>query len=181
VVRRLAVLALAGCVLAGCGGSKEPKSDPTPATVGPSSPSPSPTAAPTLPDAARANTKAGAIAFVRFYIDAFNHAQATGDTSMLALLEGPACRSCREVRQSIEHTYRAGGHAVGGALSIDGQEIHRSVGRQWVVDVAGHFSPSTIYASAGATPQHDKGGSTAASFFVRFNDGWEVVRWTRAT
>jgi hypothetical protein len=134
-----------------------------------------------MPEAAKANTKAGAIAFVKFYVTAFNHAQATGDTAPLATLEAKGCVSCRDVRTAIEHTYRAGGHASGGQWVIDSSDAHRSVGRQWAVYLFSHFKPADTYPSANASPHHNPGGRAAATFFVRYNDGWKVLRWTRAS
>jgi hypothetical protein len=184
VLRRLAVLVLVlvGGLLAGCGGGADdpPSAGPSPSST-PTPTASAPPSAPVLPEAAKANTKAGAVAFVKFYVAAFNHAQATGDTKPLIALEGAHCNSCQKVREAIEGTYQAGGHAEGGTLAIDGSEVHRSIGKQWVVDIVGHFAPSRIYPSAGASPQADRGGKTAASFFVTFRDEWKVVRWTRAT
>ncbi len=69
---RLAAGLLAALVLGGCGGSPEPRPLPKPTT----SPSPSPSATPTppvLPQAAKAKTKAGAIAFARTFIETLNY------------------------------------------------------------------------------------------------------------
>ncbi len=74
-MRRVAVGAALVLALAGCGG--DPKADPPPSTTPTPTVSPSPSATPTvpaLPEAAKANTKAGAIAFVKYYVGLINHA-----------------------------------------------------------------------------------------------------------
>jgi len=85
-MRRFVVGAALVLLVAGCGG--DPKADPSPSTSPApsisSTPTPSP---PTLPDAAKANTKAGAIAFVKYYVELVNHAQATGDVGKLQSVE----------------------------------------------------------------------------------------------
>src|SRR4051794_697515 len=95
--------------LAGCGG--DPKADPSPS---PSVPSASPVsttpAPPALPEAAKANTKAGAIAFVKYYVQLINHAQATGDVAALAAVEDPGCSSCASGRRLLKKIYESGGH-----------------------------------------------------------------------
>ncbi|WP_211254680.1 DUF6318 family protein [Knoellia aerolata] len=96
-------LALAGCN----GGEEEPSASPTatsPSTpsVAASSASPSVTATPSpsttasinIPAAARANTDAGAIAFVRFWFDRVNEAFMTPNPSLIPALSSPSCRSC---------------------------------------------------------------------------------------
>lgn len=168
---------LAVGVLGGCGGT--PDAAPPPSSSAPPSASATPTA-PVMPDAARQNTKAGAVAFVKFYIAAFNHAQTTGDVSTLKTLGAKQCVSCNAVLRAIRRTYSAGGHSVGGDWIVEGQESRLSVGKMRAVYIAGHFEPSTNYTGAHGQPSHLKGAKIIASFFVRFSDGWKVMRWTRA-
>src|SRR6188472_1118800 len=85
-------------LLAGCGGSPEPK--PPPKTEPSTSPSPSATP-PVMPAAAKEKTKAGAIAFVRHYIGLINYTQATGSTAELAQSETSDCNTCRQSREAV--------------------------------------------------------------------------------
>jgi Family of unknown function (DUF6318) len=166
--------------LAGCGG--DPKADPSPT---PSSPATSPVSttpsAPALPDEAKANTKAGAIAFVRYYIALINHAQATGDVDALAAVEDPGCRSCISARQTLGDIYQSGGHIEGGALdaSIGGASPRPDL-KGWTVIVTARFGPQDVVRSDGAT--HLKGGRSLITFVVRHSEeSWTVLQWSRGS
>ena len=76
-------LVAAGLLLSGCGGdSPEPKPLPKDSK---SSPSASPSATPPeMPAAAKKKTKAGAIAFVRHYVELINYAGRSGEPRPLA-------------------------------------------------------------------------------------------------
>jgi hypothetical protein len=100
-MRALRVLAGAGVsvvLAAGCtGGSGAAPSASTSASASVStlpSPSVTPSATASVPAAARAHTKAGAEAFVRFYMDQVNLAWTTPDDTLLAGLYDPGCKSC---------------------------------------------------------------------------------------
>ena len=159
--------------LSGCGG--DPKADPSSST----SETPSPTAtpsAPTMPEAAKADTKAGAIAFVRYYVELVNHAQMTGDIAPLEAVEGPACTSCKQGRNYLAKIYGAGGHIEGGTWSIT-RATAASSGENWAVTVEGEFAPSDAFATADATPDHAKGGLSLTNFIVWHDGQWKVRTW----
>lgn len=103
--RLLAVitLSLAVLVAGGCddGG---PSSDPTETpTTSPPSTSQSPTGPPTpdVPDDAQERTKAGAVAFVRYWVEVRNAATKSGDPSGLASISGKGCDYCNQDVASI--------------------------------------------------------------------------------
>jgi hypothetical protein len=109
---RLAAGFVAAClVLSGCGGNPKPQPLPRPtASLSPSA-TPSP---PVMPAAARAKTRAGAIAFARGFFDAVNYAGRTGDTKPLRRLYIPFCTRCEALADGIDKTYKAGGYYDGG-------------------------------------------------------------------
>jgi hypothetical protein len=78
-------------------------SDPTP-----SDPTPSGAQEPPLPVAAKAPGKAGAKAFVAYYIKLLNYASWTGDTELLHRY-GPRCAGCKAYVNLYERTYGRGG------------------------------------------------------------------------
>ncbi|WP_395696242.1 DUF6318 family protein [Nocardioides sp.] len=110
------VIAVVGALVLGvtaCSGS-----DPEPRVAPPSSTSTSPTtspspSAPTMPAAARGTDAASAEAFVRFYWEMVNYAQATGDVAGLRLL-GDKCIGCDAAIKFIQSSYEGGGRIIGG-------------------------------------------------------------------
>ena len=176
--RRLVGAVVLLLALAGCG--RDPKADPPPTPSPSTTPVSTTPSAPAMPDAAKENTKAGAIAFVRHYVEVLNYAQATGDVSALDSLEDPRCSSCDRVRSYLAGIYKAHGHVNGGAWTI--KRIGASAGHDpdsWVVDVAGEFAPSSVSPSPGASPSSAAGGSAPTKFYVDHTDGWKVSQWTR--
>lgn len=177
-MRRSLLGALAALVvLSGCGGDPKATPSPSPSTSAVST-SPSPTA-PVMPAAAAENTKAGAIAFVRYYIELINHAQATGDVESLRLVESPDCRSCQRASKAVADIYMAGGHLEGGqwkAKTVSASP--RPDLRAWTVFTTVRFAPQVLVKDGQTTPL--KGGHSLITFVVDHNDGWQVLRWSRA-
>jgi hypothetical protein len=161
-------------VLAGCGGDPKAEPSPSPSTA-PVSTTPSPTA-PVMPAAASENTKAGAIAFVRYYIELINHAQATGDVGRLQAVEDASCKSCTNGRKYLATIYGAGGHISGGAWTVQSATAQRS-GDNWAVTVKGSFAPSDVFATPGAQAKHARGGPTLTNFVVWRASDWKVRTW----
>jgi hypothetical protein len=88
-----------------------PTSEPTPTEAsGPS--------APELPTTATKHTKAGAIAFVRFYLELLNYAAHTGDVRPLRQHSTSDCEACRDDAQTWSDLYSSGGWAKGGVLAL---------------------------------------------------------------
>ena len=180
-MRLLVVGVACAFVLAGCGG--DPKADPT---TSPTSSSPSATPSPpVMPDAAKANTKAGAVAFVKYYIELINHAQATGDVEALAAVEDRACESCKHARDALSAIYDAGGSVQGGALTFEPISRERSPRYQgWLISGSLRSAPQTVTREAGATPEQLTGGDTVVNAFVSQANpdrAWRVMNWTRGS
>ena len=180
-MRRLVVgaaLLVLVVLVAGCGG--DPKADPSPST---SAPPPSVTPTPTppaLPDAAKANTKAGAIAFATYYVDLVNSAQATGGVAGLISVEAESCASCSDVRTSITRIYQAGGSITGSAWHPHFNTALRNGDGSWLVNGLVEFDPGQIKRSAGGPTEPNKGGSAVTHLTVRMTgSGWEVTAWSR--
>lgn len=170
-------------VLAGCGGDPEAPPDPTATTSGVSTtPSTPPTpSAPVLPEAATANTKAGAIAFVRHYVEVFNHAQATGVHAELEKLSSRDCDECEAVVAGLAKIYGAKGHIEGGALVAGAATAeYNAAERRWLVLVRVDSGPQTVFASSAADPQELHGGARSMQFSVRRESGnWKIAAWSR--
>jgi hypothetical protein len=136
-----------------------------------------------MPDAAKANTKAGAVAFVKYYVQLINHAQATGDVAELATSEAPTCSSCEDGRKYLSQVYESGGHIDGGSLKIRVLDAlpNQSI-KGWTIDAKLRFGSQTVtQPSATPTVQHLSGGAVPVTVLVsRHADGWSVYEWTRA-
>lgn len=171
---RVLVLFSALLVLSGCGGDPPPMAPPAP------SPSESAVAAPVMPEEAKADSKAGAIAFVQHYVELLNYAQGTGDTVPLIALSGSGCRSCTRVRDAIDEIYDSGGRITGGNLEL---KIDLAFAKPdmngWSIYGVVRFAPSTVYEKE-LPPQKLKGGSGPVTYYVRLaKNGPQMIRWTR--
>jgi hypothetical protein len=132
-----------------------------------------------MPAAASENTKAGAIAFVRYYIELINHAQATGDVDALAAVESPDCRSCTSARDVVTKIYASDGHLEGGKWSGRIRSVApRPDLNAWTVFTVVRFAPQLVV-EGGQTTQL-KGGQSLITFVVGHSDRWQVIRWSRA-
>jgi len=114
----LAVAVGAGSLTAGCqGGSTSPSPSVSASHSGTASPSasssasPSPSPSYSVPPEARTHDEAGAMAFVRFYIEQVNRAWTTPDDKLLPPLIEPECKSCKAMQDnaveyvSLKHRY----------------------------------------------------------------------------
>ena len=177
MTRRLIGVAVLALALAGCGGN--PKADPSP-TKSTTTPTSTASSAPELPDAAKANTKAGALAFVRYYIHLINYAQATGDVGPLRRVESDACASCTRVRESVEHIYGSGGSIEGGTWRPHMTIALQNADDSWLVSGNIRFDPETVRKTANSTAVQGAGGSAVAHMKVRQSaSGWTVLEWSR--
>ena len=163
--------------LAGCGG--DPKAEPstTPSTPATSPVSTTPSA-PVMPKAAKAHSGAGAIAFVKYFVLAFNHAAATGDIDPLGEASATACRSCRDVIDKVNSLYSSGGHSEGGVWRLVEVRL-TNIERPW--RVAGHVSYTTQrIVRPGSADQNLGGGEYDMEFTLQRRDGrWQVLKWVR--
>jgi hypothetical protein len=165
-------------MLTGCGG--DPKADPSPS---PSSPATSPVSttpsAPVMPEAAKADTTAGALAFVKYYVSIVNHAAATGDTLALSDASSPSCESCRDVIQKMSDLYSAGGHSEGGVWRLVETKV-TSVGEPWRVSGHVSYTRQTIV-RPGSPDETFEPGEYDMEFTLRYRTGqWQVNKWVRS-
>jgi hypothetical protein len=180
--RFAAVAALVLLLVAGCGGDPKPKSLPSPKA----SPSPSASASatpPLLPDLARQNTRAGAIAFVKHYVNVLNFVTFNGNVEAARVLDAGHCTSCNRMLGAIDSIYTKGGHVAGGAWTPTVVSDVRNPSRKgWTVDAKVSYGPQEVTRSANAQPQKYTGGGRVLTFILTFSpEGWKVSDWTRAS
>ncbi len=103
--------------------SEEPFNPPLPSAATIASPSlstgPTKPPEPTLPQAAKVNTPAGAEAFARYVIGAYDYAYRSGDGWALLSVAGAKCTFCRSVEQRLSDMRERGTHRVGGRITIE--------------------------------------------------------------
>jgi hypothetical protein len=135
-----------------------------------------------MPAAAAENTRAGAIAFVRYYIEVFNDAQSTGRTDLLEKLSDPECGDCKAAINGLKKLYEGGGQIVGGSLRAGpATAAHNDAERKWLILVRVDSGPQSVKTAATSEPKQMPGGRRSMEFAVRHeNDGWKVHSWTRA-
>lgn len=177
MIRILLAAAMAiGLTACSSGGAAPPKPMRTVAATAPSTPTPPP-----MPAEAQANTKAGAIAFVRHYVDLLNFLQSTGNPTGLHAIESGACRSCTQVRVGISKIYNAGGHIIGGSWTESTAPAALKNGEgKWIVRIGFEHSVQSVIRRSGAPPKTVGRGSLVAAFYVsHLALGWRVDQWSR--
>jgi Family of unknown function (DUF6318) len=119
-----------------------PEISPGTADPTPSDPTPSGPPEPPLPAAAKAPGRAGAKAFVAYYIELLNYASWTGDTDALRKQDSN-CRGCMDYVRLFESTYKNGGWFKDGAWSPNS--------RTWFIEASGNgfFVAVTVDAAKG--------------------------------
>jgi hypothetical protein len=128
-----------------------------PSVTGPSSSDPTRSGReePPLPAAAKAPGKAGARAFVAYYIRLLNYASHTGDGAPL-LQYGPNCRLCKSQAKFAAKTYRRGGWFKGGDWRPDP--------RTWLVLPSGHGYFVAVNVDTASGRQLSKRGDEVTTF-----------------
>ena len=177
----MSVLALGAC----SDDDPEPKlADPSPSSSAPSFPSTTAVSGPvepTMPAAARGTGAAAAEAFVRFYWEMVNYAQATGDVESLLELADQHCRACRGGAHFLADTYERGGHIYGGKgeVSVRSTGFVRDHGgwsavvefdvtsTRQRIDLPGHSEDKVV--PAGTIPLR--------AVLDRTDDGWVMSYW----
>jgi hypothetical protein len=166
----------------GCGADNaDPSSSPTtpaapPPTTPPATPQP-----PAPPPIATRPTKAGAIAFARYYWAVVDFAQATGDTHLLRSIALRTCRACDGGADWIEKIAARGGRIHGGRHRI--VQIWSAADRRLPADpyvgvIARLDVGAQTVSSAGSLDRHYMAGRDTVSMVFRFRRGaWQVTSW----
>ncbi len=72
---------------------------------------------PVLPEAAKAETKEGLLAFGRYWFDQLNYAYETGNVAGFAGISFDTCEYCSNLRRSLQSGYNSGRWVTGGRLT----------------------------------------------------------------
>lgn len=170
-----------------CSGDPEPKVAPptSPSTSVSTSPSPSGPVEPVMPDAAKAHTAAGAEAFVTFYWEMVNYAQATGDLSGLESLAAEGCAACKGGVDSLRKIFAKGGHVRGGyEVSITESHATRAGSQRGFAVSADVITKRQIVDYPGNSNDVVRSGAKSPLLFIvddGGSDGLTMAYWSRAT
>ncbi len=157
-MRFIALGVAAALLMAGCG-SADPK-EPKPTTA------PTATATvPTMPPEAKEDSKAGAIAFVKHYIDVFNYASNTGDVEELQKLSDPKCEGCTKYIDLYKKTYAAGGYFKDSGWKVQSYEIDNH-SAHWGLQVTVNAPQSKYRGSTDAESSTEAGGVYQLFFHI---------------
>jgi hypothetical protein len=169
------VLGLAAC------GDSDPT--PSPTTPAPTSPTSNPTTSPTttnptppaIPDTARHHTKAGAKAFVIYYVDVITYAERTLDTKPVKKLSMPTCSGCTGGIRGLRKIARQGGHILGARLSVSNLRSE-TIDDHGVVTLAFDLANTAerIETPGKPTVLHPAGKHAMIMTLVARPDGWVV-------
>jgi hypothetical protein len=135
---------------------------------------------PDLPAAAAEASEAGARAFIGYYWELINYAQATGDVKELRAASGANCAGCNAGIRGIRQRHRAGQHVVGGAYRVrvtDLSKLSISSGELtgFHATVVAEHDEQTATSTDGTDDVRAAGESTADMYLIWITDsGWRV-------
>jgi hypothetical protein len=167
-------------LLAGCGGDPDP-GDPS-STWTPTGTPESPTSAatqapvePKLPQAATKATEDGARAFIGYYWDVVNYAQATGNLRTLRSLSAATCDTCVGFISDVRQLYESGGRIVGGSNNVRVTRASKlstpsGSGSGFRVEHVVSHAAQTIVNKDGSKDER-KSGSNAFTAYLLWADG----------
>lgn len=179
-----AIVVAATCVvvgLAACSPSAQPSPSPT-TTVGShptptSTPSPTPTApqAPVLPD--QVESEDGAVAMMRYVLQAYTYAFATNDAAPLDSVAGEKCTFCEHVRDDVATNRAADRKVRGGALNVlDAHAVRLGEDGMYGGDLTMVELESQLIDATGAVVSHNPERRYAVNFTIQWNGSRWIVR-----
>ena len=182
-VRRIALAALAlPLLLAGCADD-----DPVPKIPDTSTPTASVTETsdpvePTLPPEAEGKGNEAAEAFVRYYYETVDYAQATGDTNGLRMLAGPECDACRGGADAIDEIDGQRGTIEGGKHTVDscvltGRRGVPGEGAIYYATVRVSHTDQVVQGTKKLDGNYGAGSDELRFELVRGETGWLVSEW----
>lgn len=186
VRRRLAGLAcLPLLVLSACSDDLPSSSaEPTPTVT--ASVDPTPTQAPEtprdrVPEKAREQSQAGAIAFARYWVKVFNRARVSQETDDLQELSHEECETCTNFAERINSTAANGGSYQGGTWKVlrAGTPPEQSAPGEEIVELRVAVAKAVSKPTSDAVAHVSEATDLNLSVYLRWvGDGW-IVTWVR--
>lgn len=133
---------------------------------------------PVLPGAAKEASEDGARAFVGYYWELVNYAQATGDVRRLRRVSGPTCDVCSGFVVEIRNLYARGGHIVGGAnrsTVTKVVDLHLDSGNYGLrIEQEVSHEAQSIFDGAGVQDQRAAGVDRFTAFVLWIGEHWRL-------
>lgn len=133
---------------------------------------------PELPAAAREATEDGARAFVGYYWELVNYAQATGDVKRLRQVSAPTCDVCVAFVEKVRALYSRGGRILGGANRSEVTELVdlelESGGHGLRVEHNVSHDAQTIINADGDEDAHAAGTDHFTAFLLWVGQRWRL-------
>lgn len=181
----LALTLSAGSLTAACqGGSPTPLSSvaasaSSSASVSPSTsshPLPSPSPPYSAPPDAREQTEAGAIAFVRFYVEQVNRAWMTPDDTLIPPLVEPECQSCKAMQNNAkEYVALKHRHSTPAVEIVDLNAAPGAPDGQQFLEVKFHQLAASVVTEAGSVVSVKAENTFERRFLLTWKgDSWSV-------
>ena len=175
--RSIRAAALAAFVLLAAAACSTPQGEPGPAQSAVAE-TPSSSTSPDVsgvPEAARANTGDGAIAFVRFFLDQANAAYRSSDSGLYQDLVLPTCKTCSSMTSTLD-SYRSKQYRyVGDFVSPISIDLNSFDDSGVSVRVATDTGVSKVFASNGSLVEEVPAAKgTVAVQLERDGDQWRV-------
>lgn len=133
---------------------------------------------PVLPEAAKAETKEGAVAFASYWFSLLSYGYETGELAQFEAVTSPACEPCAKAKSVINAWHTEGRWLVGGKIttpSISSEFAHNADATYQVV-VQAQQTPLTYMRQdatvARSDPQPDDTGNL---LFITFTGGVWIV------
>jgi hypothetical protein len=134
---------------------------------------------PVVPEAAKAETKEGAIAFATYWFSLLSYGYETGELSQFEAVTSPDCEPCTKAKSVINAWHTEGRWLIGGKITTPSvsSEFVRDVDATYQVVVQAQQTPLTYMRQdasvARSDPQPDDTGNL---LFIAFRGGtWTVV------
>jgi hypothetical protein len=200
--------AVAGLVLTGCSNGEDPQGSPntgpasstsqtaTPTQSATATPKPTPVykpadakgraqnvPVPVLPEAAKKESKAGLVAFAKYWYSTLNFAYETGDFDPLDKVTARTCALCEKVRPGILEWNSGGRWIVGGLVKANGAftEFVKSPSGDYQVTTQLEQAAGTLHRPDASVEKSVQGSQVLADIMlVRFIDGrWKAMNVDR--
>ncbi len=134
---------------------------------------------PVLPEAAKAETKEGAVAFAAYWFSLLSHGYETGDLVVFDSVTSVGCAPCDKARAVIGAWNSEGRWIVGGKISTPSISTEYILGPEltYQVVVQAHQTPLTYMRADGSVARSDpQPDDTGNLLFLSFNNGaWKLI------